>query len=283
MSYADLQGALDRQLARAQATVLYGAQVQDVRLDVNAATVGYLKDGAAHSIVAKLVVLADGGSNVAKIPGIRVVDKDYRQSALVGIVTTDQPHGGIAYERFTPLGPAALLPKGDGFSLVWTAPPETVESLLGLDESAFLSQLNEHFGCRAGKFLSIAHRAAFPLRLRYATPRVARRVAVIGAAAQALHPVAGQGFNLGVRDAADLAHLLASRAEEDIGAEDLLRRYASERRADVRMGIGFTDSLVRVFSTANPLLSFGRGFGLALLDIVPPARRLLAEKMVFGA
>ena len=291
LSYAKLQQALDRRLAASQVAMVRGASVEDIACGEGEMHVTYKLGSASQTtptttptpIVARLLVLADGGANIGKIPDIQVVEKDYGQSALLGSVTTDKPHGGIAYERFTPIGPAALLPKENYFSLVWTASPETVQRLLALEDPAFLAELNQHFGQRAGKFLTIAQRASFPLKLRYAVPRVAARVAVIGAAAQALHPVAGQGLNLGVRDAADLAALLCRHADEDPGGTALLQRFAGLRKADARMGIEFTDALVRLFSTDNPLLRTGRGVGLALLDIAPMARRALARKMIFGA
>jgi 2-octaprenyl-6-methoxyphenol hydroxylase len=283
LSYASLQQALDRQLEAAGISVHRGARVDDIVSGADEVRVSYCFNSASHSMPASLIVLADGGANAGKIPGIRIVEKDYGQTALVGIVTTDKAHAGIAYERFTPIGPAALLPREDHFSLVWTASPGSVQRLLALDDVTFLAELNEHFGQRAGKFLSIARRVSFPLKLRYAVPRVAQRLAVIGAAAQALHPVAGQGFNLGLRDATDLARLLRRHAGENAGSATLLQRFASGRRADARMGIEFTDSLVRIFSTDNPLLRIARGLGLAMLDVTPAARRMLIEKMTFGA
>jgi len=283
LSYAHLQQSLDRRLDAAGITVWRGARVDDIALADAAATVSYQCDTQARQVTAQLVVLADGGANAAKIPAMKIVEKDYGQTALVGLVETDRPHRGIAYERFTPIGPAALLPRGEHFSLVWTAPPNEAARLLALDDTRFLAELNAHFGGRAGKFTAISSRASFPLKLRYAEPRVAQRVAVIGAAAQALHPVAGQGFNLGVRDAADLARLLRTHAREDAGSATLLARFAAMRKDDARMGIRFTDALVRVFSTDNALLRIGRGLGLALLDITPAARRLLVEKMTYGA
>ena len=283
LGYAGLQHALDERMQALGVAVERGARVTDITTGNDAIRVGFQQDGVEREIEAGLLVLADGGANVAKIPGIEVVEKDYGQTALVGAVTTDKPHSGIAYERFTPVGPAALLPKEDYFSLVWTAAPDAVTRLLDLDDDAFVAELNSHFGQRAGRFLSVGKRASFPLKLRHAKPRVAERVAVIGAAAQALHPVAGQGFNLGVRDAADLSRLLIDAGAWDAGEPALLRRFAALRRDDAQMGIRFTDVLVGLFSTDHPLLTAGRGLGLAMLDMLPPARRLLAQKMIYGA
>ena len=282
LSYSKLQQALDRRIDAAGFSIFRGAHVTEITCGAEGAQIAFDFESAAHSVSARLIVLADGGANVGKIPGVQIVEKDYVQSALVGTVTTNKPHGGVAYERFTPIGPAALLPTQDFFSLVWTAAPETVQRLLSLGDNAFLIELNAHFGGRAGRFISVGRRAFFPLKLRYATPRIAPRVAVIGAAAQTLHPVAGQGFNLGVRDAADLAGILKRHASEDAGSAPLLQRFASEREADARMGIAFTDALVRIFSNDNPLFRLGRGLGLAMLDIAPAARRVLVEKMTFG-
>jgi 2-octaprenyl-6-methoxyphenol hydroxylase len=283
LGYAGLQRALDECMEAIGVSVTRGARVTDIAASNAAVSVAYELNGQPQHIDAALLVLADGGANVAKIPGIEIVEKDYGQTALVGAVTTDKPHGGIAYERFTPVGPAALLPKEDYFSLVWTASPEEVTRLLALDDAAFLAELNDHVGQRAGRFLTVGRRASFPLKLRHAKPRVAQRVAVIGAAAQALHPVAGQGFNLGVRDAADLSRLLIDAGAGDAGETSLLQRFAALRRDDAQMGIRFTDALVGLFSTDHPLLTAGRGVGLAMLDVLPRARRLLAEKMIYGA
>jgi 2-octaprenyl-6-methoxyphenol hydroxylase len=230
-------------------------------------------------------VLADGGANLGRVPGITLEERDYGQTALVGVVELDQPHAGVAWERFTPDGPAALLPKGSPagghYSLVWTTTPERVAGLLQLEAAEFLAQLTAHFGERAGRFIGVGRRASFPLRLRVATPRVAPRTAVIGAAAQTLHPVAGQGFNIGLRDAADLARLLGHPAA-DVGAPDVLSTFAKMRQADTRLGVRFTDSLVDLFSTDHPLLTAGRGMGLAALDLLPPVRRALARRMIYG-
>jgi 2-octaprenyl-6-methoxyphenol hydroxylase len=195
--YAALQAAMDARLAEAPWPVTRGAAVNDISLDEANIRIGYLRDGAQEALTARLLVLADGGANLSRIPGIRMEERDYGQTALVGQVETDVGHQGVAWERFTPEGPAALLPKGPStggrYSLVWTSDPETVQALLALDDSSFLERLTQHFGERAGRFLSIGRRASFPLRLRVAQPRMAPRVAVIGAAAQTLHPVAGQG------------------------------------------------------------------------------------------
>jgi 2-octaprenyl-6-methoxyphenol hydroxylase len=202
---------------------------------------------------------------------------------VVAAVRTDKPHGFRAYERFTPQGPVALLPVGERFALVWTASPREAERLLALGEPEFLAELQSHFGDRAGRFLAAAARAAFPLRLRTVNVPIALRTAIIGNAAQALHPIAGQGLNLGLRDAATLAGLLHGTAREALGSAAMLSAYADARRRDASSGVLVTDLLVSAFSDPRRLPMWGRGLALAALDLFPPARRLLAERMIHGA
>ena len=230
-----------------------------------------------------MLVLADGGTNAARIPGIAFHEKDYGQQALVGAVRADRPHGGRAYERFTPNGPLALLPVQDRYALVWTAVPVEAARLLALDEAGFLAELQAAFGDRAGRFTSIAARATFPLRLRTVNVPIALRTAIVGNAAQAMHPVAGQGLNLGIRDAAALGALLSSTGREALGEAPMLASYRAARRRDATGGVAFTDFLVSAFSDARRIPTWGRGLALAVLDLVPPARRLLAERMIHGA
>jgi 2-octaprenyl-6-methoxyphenol hydroxylase len=283
--YATLQAIMDARLEAAGIEVTRGAKVDDISIGGANIRTGFNLADVKAEVDARLLILADGGANLNRVPGITLTERDYGQTALVGAVELDQPHHGVAWERFTPDGPAALLPKGPAqkgnYSLVWTTTPEEVAALLALDAPDFLTRLTQHFGERAGRFISVGKRASFPLRLRVATPRVAERVAVVGAAAQTLHPVAGQGFNMGLRDAADLARLVIG-AGEDVGAKELLSSFAAARQADTRLGVRFTDSLVDLFSTDHPVLTAGRGLGLAALDLLPPLRRALARRMVYG-
>ena len=189
---------------------------------------------------------------------------------------------GVAYERFTPDGPVALLPSGEYFALVWTVSASAAHEILALDDAAFLVRLHEHFGDRLGKFVEAGKRSGFPIALKYATPVTACRVALVGNAAQTLHPVAGQGFNLGLRDAWELAEeIIASPAE--IGKSAMLARYGHRRRMDSGVGRIFTDSLVKLFSNDDPVLGSMRGMGLSALDCLPQAKRFVARRMMFGA
>jgi 2-octaprenyl-6-methoxyphenol hydroxylase len=226
---------------------------------------------------ARLLVLADGGV-------IRRAEHatDYDQRAIVAEVKAERPRRGVAWERFTAEGPLALLPFGDRYALVWSVRPPAAEDLLALPAPEFLARLREAFGGRLGDCLSTGPRSAFPLSMRYGAINPEPRILAVGNAAQTLHPVAGQGLNLGLRDAWELAQMLLDIAKEEIGAPGFLARYVRRRRFDRYAGIGFTDFLVRIFSNSLPCLTAARGAGLAALDSWPPARRFLARRMIFG-
>ena len=286
LSYADLQTALDRQMDAQGISVLRGAVVKTIDDAAGAVTVGYMQSGIEQSIDADTVVLADGGANLGKVPAFSIDEKDYGQCALLGHVTTDAPHRGTAYERFTPEGPAALLPHGGAheYSMVWVSATARIEELKALNDMDFIAAFQRHFGARAGKFLAIENRRSFPLKLRTVSSRVAGRVVVIGNAAQALHPVAGQGFNLGLRDADDLSQRLASvSGGANADMSKVLQEYRASRATDVERSVGFTDFLVGAFSNDHVLARVPRGIGLAAIDMLPFARRALAIRMLFGA
>jgi len=278
--FAALQRALHERLAAAGVPVHFGHACSEIRLDESAATVGFAN---GSDVRARLLVLADGGANATRIPGIAFTEKDYAQNAVVAAVRTDRPHGHVAYERFTAQGPVALLPVDDRFALVWTATPERAAGLCALDESAFVSALQEHFGDRAGRFLSASSRGAFPLKLRAVNTPVALRTVIVGNAAQALHPIAGQGLNLGLRDAGALAALLAATPVPQLGSMPMLDAYRAARRRDAARGIGFTDFLVSAFTDTRALPTLGRAAALVALDLFRPARRFFARRMVYGA
>jgi len=282
LTYADLQQALDRQLEQQKIRVLRGAAVSAFDEAGDHVNVRYAHGGAEHKLEADAVILADGGANLSKVPSLKIDEKDYAQSALLGHITADRAHRGTAYERFTPEGPAALLPHGGEreYSMVWVSTPARIEELKAMDDATFLAAFQEHFGHRAGRFTAIANRRSFPLKLRTVSSRVAGHIAVIGNAAQALHPVAGQGFNLGLRDADDLSRRLAASKEP---AAQVLQQYEASRDRDVERSVGFTDFLVGAFSNDHLLTRVPRGLGLAMIDVLPGARRALAKRMLFGA
>jgi 2-octaprenyl-6-methoxyphenol hydroxylase len=234
-----------------------------------------------REVAARLLVLADGG----RAAGDDLVMRDYGQTAIVAQVRTEIAHRGIAWERFTADGPLALLPFADGkLALVWTVPAARAPGLLETSGERFLAALAARFGARLGRFEDAGPRSSFPLRLWYRRSNTPEpRVVAIGNAAQTLHPVAGQGLNLGLRDAAELASLVARSDRPSVGEPPFLAAFRAARRVDRRAAIGVTDFLVNVFSNASPLFRAARGAGLVALDLVPPARRLFARRMMLGA
>ena len=276
VSYRALQAALDCALARTRVAVRFGARVSAVTASPTHATVELGADEAP--LRARLAVAADGAG--ALVEGIARKRRDYGQVALVAKVWLDRPHGGVAYERFTAEGPVALLPEQDHYGLVWTRTPAEAAVALALPDAEFLAALARHFGGRVRGFARVAERRTFPLVLEYAAPPVARRVAAIGNAAQALHPIAGQGFNLGLRDAYELARIVVATPREALGAPSMLDRYARSRAPDRRAGIAFTDGLVHLFG--GEALRWPRGVGLAILDAVPPLKRAFTHAMLHG-
>ncbi|MGQ0509723.1 MAG: FAD-dependent monooxygenase [Betaproteobacteria bacterium] len=206
--------------------------------------------------------------------------KDYHQEALVTLVRADQAPSGIAYERFTREGPLALLPLEGRYAVVWAMAPDRAAELSSADERTFLAALGAAFGDRAGAFVAAEGRYRFPLALRVRASRTGVREAYVGNAAQTLHPVAGQGLNLGLRDAWDLARLL--RDAKDPGDAQLLARYAALRRLDAMATTRITDLLAGAFTGGGPLLASARGAAMTALDAFSPARRFFARRMIFG-
>jgi 2-octaprenyl-6-methoxyphenol hydroxylase len=283
LTYSALQAALDDALKTSGVKVLRGARAEKISADAEQATVSFTQNNVAQAISSKLLVLADGGNLLSMLEGLELEEKNYGQQAILARVKTELPHNNLAYERFTPSGPAALLPFEDRYSLVWTETPEVVERLLALNDADFLTELHQHFGDRQGRFTEVSVRKSFPLTLRYAKSAIAQRVALIGNAAQALHPVAGQGFNLGMRDADALAKIIFLTEKNNLGSAVMLTQFADARKQDKTRGIDFTDKLVNIFSNKNNILHVARSGGLALMDLLPPARKLLTRKMIFGA
>jgi 2-octaprenyl-6-methoxyphenol hydroxylase len=281
VSYGALSQALDAVLDASN--VMYGAEATDIQTGTEKSTVTFKHAETVQSLSAGLLVVADGGRSLNAIDGITKETKEYGHDALVTKVTAELPHNNIAYERFTPDGPMALLPNGDrDFSLVWTGLQANIHKVSGLDDLTFLKQLHDVFGDRVGRFLSVEKRMSFPLKLSTLKPATAPHLAIIGNAAQTMHPVAGQGFNVGIRDAWTLADLIIQTPANALGGEEMLKQYTQQRKRDTRGGLLFTDLLVNVFS--NDLIGVGslRGAGLGLLDLFKPAKNLLVDRMSFG-
>ncbi len=241
---------------------------------------------ASVTVQAKLVIAADGAKSVVReSAGISATTWDYHQHALVTNVFTQRFHDYVAYERFTPQGPLALLPVSEGrVGLIWTFAPDMAEQVRDLDDAAFLDRLQQAFGFRLGRFTRVGARHLYPLSLTRADEHVAPRLAVVGNAAQSLHPIAGQGFNLGLRDAASLAEVLAdaletpqAKGEFDAGDGLLLERYREWRSADRQKIVGFTDGLVRLFTQPLGVAKLARSIGLLAFDLMPAAKDALSR------
>ena len=238
-----------------------------------------LVDGEVLS--AALLVAADGaGSPLRQLAGIGTRGRDYAQRAVVAHVGTERPHEQTAWQRFLSTGPLALLPLADGrSSLVWSLPEAEAQRVLALDERAFRDELGAASDFRLGRITSATPRAAFALKLQLADRYQAERFVLLGDAAHTVHPLAGQGVNLGLRDVIELRDtLLAARLDwRDIGAAHVLRRYARRRRsADTLDALGF-DALVRIYAWQSPPLVAARGLGVRLLDRLAPLKRRLSE------
>jgi 2-octaprenyl-6-methoxyphenol hydroxylase len=262
-------------------TLISPATLTDLKLGEDHATAVINRNGQSKSITASLIVAADGGNSIVRQKlDIRTTDHDYEQTAIIANITPERHHQNVAYERFTRHGPLALLPMDDNrCALVWTRNPEDAEKILALDDNTFLAELQPCFGNRLGRFLKTGERTAYPLRLVRAQEQVRNRLALIGNAAHTLHPIAGQGFNLGLRDVATLAQIItdAIQAEQDAGDLTVLKQYAQWRSRDHQQVIGFTNTLVNIFSNRFPPLTFARNLGLLATDIIPPLKHSLAR------
>ena len=242
-------------------------------------------DGLAETLNTRLVVAADGADSLLREQfGIGHVERDYGQTAIVTNISPQLPHNNIAYERFTDSGPMALLPMSDKrCAVVWTVATDKAGAIMALDDAAFLAQLQARFGYRLGRLEKTGRRQAWPLRLVQAKESVRERLALVGNAVHTLHPVAGQGFNLGARDVAVLAEVLvdALRAGEDPGSLAVLNRYGEWRHRDHQNVMVFTDGLARLFTLPVPALGLARSAGMLAFDLLPPAKRWLT-RMTMG-
>jgi 2-octaprenylphenol hydroxylase len=234
------------------------------------------------ALEARLVVGADGASSqVRQLAGIGTRGWSYDQHALVATVATGLPHEETAWQRFLPQGPLAFLPLRDGrSSIVWTTEPARAQELLRLSEADFMAQLADAFERRLGAITAVSGRGAFPLRLQHANTYIAPRLALVGDAAHTIHPLAGQGVNLGLLDAAALAEAVldAHKAGADVGARGVLRRYERWRKGDNMQMMLAMDAFKRVFGSASPLLRMARNLGLDLTDAAAPLKHAIIRR-----
>lgn len=267
-------------------TVLAPAKVQSMQLQRHGQSIEcLLGDGTTRVVEAKLAIAADGArSTLRQSAGIGASSWDYEQVALVSNVLSQHFHDHVAYERFTPAGPLALLPLTEGrLGLIWTFRPDSAKEMAALGDAEFLARLQETFGFRLGRFTRIGSRQLYPLALTRSDEYVAERLAIVGNAAQTLHPIAGQGFNLGLRDAVSLAEVLADGlaqgggADFDAGDGMWLQRYREWRAADRTNIVRFTDGLVRLFSQPLGPIKLLRDAGMLALDLMPAAKDGLSQ------
>ncbi len=271
--YGAMVTALDAQVADIGIYLIRPASVTELVESDEAVT---LKFADRADISAKIVVQAEGGIFTEQI--IKSVHRDYGQTAIVAQVIVSAPTPHRAYERFTDEGPLALLPQEDRYALVWCVKTDTARGLLALSDAEFLVGLSAAFGSRLGRFIATTQRNSFPLGLNAKSTSTARTVA-IGNAAQTLHPVAGQGLNLGLRDASVLATLLARQIDSNT-----LQEFSASRISDRNATIYLTDMMARIFASTAPsgISQALLGFSLGLVDGFKPAKKLLAEQMMFG-
>ena len=277
--------ALWRRLEESSVRILAPAKVRGMRLVEGRQRIECeLGPQGSAAVEAKLAIAADGAqSALREAAGIGAQTWNYEQTALVTNVLTQRFHDHIAYERFTPAGPLALLPMSEGrLGLIWTFTPDVAQSVAQANDTDFLARLQDAFGFRLGRFMRVGARQLYPLVLTRADEHVAERLAIVGNAAQTLHPIAGQGFNLGLRDAASLAEVLADgRAQQrdafDPGDGLWLERYREWRVADRTNIVRFTDGLVRLFAQPLGPIKALRDVGMLAFDLMPAAKGALSQ------
>ncbi len=265
--------------------LLCPAEVVDIRYGAQQMGVTLHSAAGEQTLNAELIVMADGGrSELRERMGIGYRQRSYAQHAVIANVTPTQAHQGVAYERFTDTGPMALLPLEDEagrprMGLVWTVPDAQVEEIMALSDDAFCARLQERFGYRAGRIERVGSRHSYPLALSVADEQVRRGLVVLGNAAHALHPIAGQGYNLALRGAVALADTLiqAREAGRPLGELQHLADFQRQVRGDQQKTIGFSDQTMKLFSNKHPLLALGRSAGLQMLDVCPLAKTVFAR------
>ncbi|MEH6469188.1 MAG: FAD-dependent monooxygenase, partial [Porticoccus sp.] len=264
--------------------VIAPAQVTSVKLIRDGVKLSFSGSEVSANLQAKLLVVADGAqSSTRDMLGIDATTRDYGQVALVTNISLQQDHQGVAYERFTDSGPMAMLPlqpvENDYRSaLVWTLPPERAVEMMEASDEVFLAELQDRFGHRLGQFKRVGARHSYPIRLITSNEQVRSHVVVVGNAAHSLHPVAGQGFNLALRDVAVLANELAASASDDaLGQLSVLQNYLKQQQADQKQTILLSDLLPKVFGIDSSPVALARNLGLLALDTVPLLRHQFAR------
>ncbi|KUY86822.1 2-polyprenyl-6-methoxyphenol 4-hydroxylase [Burkholderia territorii] len=280
--YGSIVQALAQAVRGTRIDWLTSTTARTPRQDADGVTLTLDGPQGERTLRARLVINAEGGSFHERQADTGKHHRDYGQTAIVGTVTVSAPRPNVAWERFTHEGPLALLPLGGPrqaeYSLVWCCAPDEAARRATLPDDAFLRELGAAFGERMGRFIAIAGRASFPLGLSAAQTLVNGRIAIVGNAAQTLHPVAGQGLNLGLRDAHTLVDALSAQGFEPTA----LATFNARRALDRRFTIGATDTLARLFTVDAGPLPLLRGAALTALEFVPPLKKAIARQMMFG-
>ncbi len=283
VSARHLGESLKEILAGSAIDIIAPAKFLDINQCDDLLNIEISSDKQSQTLQTRLLVAADGGnSKVRQHLGIKNHSIDYGQTAIIGNVTLEYPHKNVAYERFTRSGPLALLPlQNNNCALVWTVASDKTEEVMALDEQTFLSSLQQQFGWRLGQFMQIGQRHSYPLQLSRIEEHTRQRVVIIGNAAHTLHPIAGQGFNLGLRDVASLSEVIIDslKAGEDVGSDMTLQSYVARQKPDQEQITNITNMLVQVFSNSFPPLVIARNFGLLVTDALPPLKKFLERKM----
>ncbi len=281
ISARDIESHVAERVEQAEIEQFCPARVVGLMSGLQTVNVSLKQHEQSLNLSARLLVGADGGqSSVRSLLEIAQQKTDYGQTALVTTVKSSLAHQNIAYERFTSSGPLAMLPLNEEeCSVVWTRSHQQAEELMALNEAEFTEQLQQSFGYHLGQLTLSAARRAFPLTLIRAQSMQQGRTVIIGNAVHQLHPVAGQGFNLGMRDVVQLAEMLQQQWQKqaDLGEKSLLQEYAESRIKDHDNTIGFTDNVVKVFSTDWLPMAAARSIGLAVMDQIPAAKNVLAK------
>lgn len=266
---------------RDNVTLLCPATVSALQVQADGVLVSAIQNGQPQSVHAALLVIADGAqSDSCRMLGIQQDVHHYDHTAIIANVSTAQPHNGIAYERFSGSGPIALLPQkntadsNNRSALIWTLPDDEAQQIQTLDDAAFLATLQQRFGRWQGQFIRTGKRSCYPLKLSRAQEQIRQHMVVLGNAAHSLHPVAGQGFNLALRDAQVLSTVLANalRQGKAIGDLAVLKHYLAQQQDDQSLTMLFSDRLPGVFSQTSPAVQLGRNLGLLGLELLPPLK-----------
>lgn len=271
--------ALQATLQDSSVDLIAPAQLEQIQADAQHVEITVNQDEQTQTLHTKLVVAADGGqSQIKRLLDIQQRQYDYQQTAVIANVTLEKHHQYTAYERFTHTGPFALLPlQGNDCSLVWTVKRHDIQTVMAWSDSQFLYQLQQQFGWRLGKFLNVGKRTVYPLRLMQTKSHDVPRVVIIGNAAHTLHPVSGQGLNLGLRDVASLAEVITHYG--NIGSQEFLKQYYARQKPDQQQVINLTDLLVHLFSNNLPPLVIARNLGLSVLDSLPFLKKQFIRQM----